>query len=705
MGFGCSFSFHPFGRDASACCCERTFMKSLIAFLFGSALLTTSAVGQSVRLESILPASTDPSINGWLGAHAAAFSNETDQRGQLMVYLHGQGGTGTGASELLRTAARAGYHAVGLTYPNDWSPFILCSGSNDPSCSENLRREIIDGTDRSSLIAVSRANSIENRLIKLLAHLEAMHLGEGWGSYVDTTTGTIRWNLIAVWGHSQGGGNAGVLARHQSLARVCLSAPAADGGPGAPGQWWASHATPSAAYFGFCHTQDSLNTKIAFWTALGMAPFGSVVDIASAVPPYANTHMLSTSVAPAIAGQFHNSVVADSVTPRSPDGSAVYIPVWSYMLTAPIDTTSSQAPSLDDQIFATVPTFSGQTQLMLDVHGALTGVGPRPVLVWIHGGGWQSGSHNQVLSYALNLRSQGITVVSIGYRLTDQAVFPAQIHDCKGAIRWLRANAASLQIDPNRIGVWGSSAGGHLAALVATSGDNPALEGNTGGNLNFSSTVLAAAAFYPPTDILQMQPDCNVQTPPCSTNHDLNTSPESKLLNVSGPGQGLAWLRANASNPLPPFPELAALAASANPITHVTPNDPPLLLAHGDLDTVVPLHQSIRLRDAALAQGIQVSLTVANGFGHGSVGADISNQAAAWMRDALLGDPSCDTIDFNADGLFPDDADLVDFLSVLAGGSCSTGNTCNDIDFNNDGLFPDDNDLVAFLRVLAGGSC
>ncbi len=624
-------------------------LKPLITFLAGLTLLVANATGQPVRVVSVLPASTDSAINGWLGAHSVAFSTETDQRGQLFVYLHGQGGTGTGANELLRTAARAGYHAIGLTYPNDWSPFNLCSGSTDPSCAENIRREIIDGVDRSSLIAVSRPNSIENRLIKLLAHLETMHPGEGWGSYVDAATGTIRWNLVAVWGHSQGGGNAGVLARHRSLARVCLSAPAADGGPGSPAPWWDSHATPSGAYFGFCHTQDGLNTKVAFWTALGMAAFGPVTDVATAVPPYANTHMLSTSVAPAIAGQFHNSVVADSVTPRNPDGSAVYIPVWSHMMTAPTDTTSSPTPSLNDQVFATVPTFAGQTQLMLDVHGALTGVGPRPVLVWIHGGGWQSGSHNQVLSYALDLRNQGITVVSIGYRLTDQAVFPAQIHDCKGAIRWLRANAASLQIDPNRIGVWGSSAGGHLAALVATSGDNPALEGGTGGNLAFSSTVLAAAAFYPPTDIVQMQPDCNVQTPPCSTNHDLNTSAESKLLNVSGPGQGVGWLRANLSNPLPPFPELAALAASANPITHVTPNDPPLFLAHGDLDTVVPLRQSVRLRDAASAQGIPVSLVVAAGFGHGSVGADISNQAAAWMRDLLLGGLAC-AVDVNGDG-------------------------------------------------------
>jgi hypothetical protein len=140
-----------------------------------------------------------------------------------------------------------------------------------------------------------------------------------------------------------------------------------------------------------------------------------------------------------------------------------------------------------------------------------------------------------------------------------------------------------------------------------------------------------------------------MQSPPCSTNHDLNTSPESKLLKVSAAGQGIGWLRDNLNNPLPPFPELSALAISANPITHITPNDPPLFPAHGDLDTVVPLRQSVRLRDAALAQGIPVFLAIATGFAHGSVGAEISNQTAAWMRDLLAGELAC-AIDLYGDG-------------------------------------------------------
>lgn len=660
-------------------------------------IATCTAAHAQVRLENVTPITTDPAISGWFGAHGTAFDPVADQRGELLVYLHGQGGTGTGASELLKTAARAGYHVVGLTYPNDWSPFNFCSGGGDPDCAEKIRREILDGVDRSPSIAVSRANSVENRLIKLLRHMDAQHPGEGWGTYLEPLTDAIRWNRIAVWGHSQGGGNAGVLARHQVLARICLSAPAADGGAGSPAAWWADHATPSGSYFGFCHTQDALNAKVAFWNALGMGAFGSVVDIASSTAPYSNTHQLSSSVQPQVAGQFHNSVVSDAVTPRNPDGTPVYAPVWEYMLTAPLGESSSPAPSLNDAVFATVPTTTGTADLMLDVHGALTGTGPRPVLVWIHGGGWQSGSHNQTPTFALGLRSLGITVVSVGYRLSDQAAFPAQIHDCKGAIRWLRANAATLQIDPTRIGVWGSSAGGHLAALVSSSGNEPSLEGTTGGNTTFSSAVIAGSAYYPPTDILQMQPDCLLLPTSCSSDHDASTSAESKMLGIAGTGQGVGWLRANQNNPAPPFPELVARAFSANPITHLDPSDPVMYVAHGDIDRVVPINQSVRLRDAAAVAGVPLIFEVATGFGHGSVGDAVNTRAAAWMAEQLLREVACApcAADFDQDGGITGTDIQAFFEAFEAGTSCS--------DVNNDGGITGADIESFFTRFEAGG--
>lgn len=186
-------------------------------------------------------------------------------------------------------------------------------------------------------------------------------------------------------------------------------------------------------------------------------------------------------------------------------------------------------------------------------------------------------------------------------------MFPAQIHGCKGAIRFLRANAATFNLDPSRFAVRGSSAGGHPAALVSTSGNRPELEGVTGGNLNQSSAVLAGVSCFGPTDILNMQPDCGVQAIGCSTNHDLSTSAESALLGVNQTGQGLVWLRANITNPAAPFPELAARAADSHPIFPIDAGDPFMLIAHGDQDRTVPINQRVRLRNALHAAGVQAT--------------------------------------------------------------------------------------------------
>ena len=108
------------------------------------------------------------------------------------------------------------------------------------------------------------------------------------------------------------------------------------------------------------------------------------------------------------------------------------------------------------------------------------GTGPHPLVVWVHGGAWYEGSKEHCP--AVPLTGRGYAVASINYRLSREALFPAQIHDCKGAIRWLRAHAIGYGLDAGRIGAWGESAGGHLVALLGTSGDIAELEGTVGGN-------------------------------------------------------------------------------------------------------------------------------------------------------------------------------------------------------------------------------
>src|SRR5205085_165270 len=135
----------------------------------------------------------------------------------------------------------------------------------------------------------------------------------------------------------------------------------------------------------------------------------------------------------------------------------------------------------------------------LDLYLPEKAQGRLPVVVWIHGGAWRAGSKDHCP--AVPLTAKGFAVASINYRFSQHAVFPAQIEDCKAAIRWLRANADKYHLDPDHIGAWGASAGGHLVALLGTSGNKKELEGK-GGNLEQSSKVQCVIDWFGPTDLL-----------------------------------------------------------------------------------------------------------------------------------------------------------------------------------------------------------
>jgi len=295
-------------------------------------------------------------------------------------------------------------------------------------------------------------------------------------------------------------------------------------------------------------------------------------------------------------------------------------------------TLSAQVASDPDQAFAQV----GGRALRMDIYRA-SGAGPRPVVVWLHDGGWLTGDRT-LPSFVAPLLQRGVSIASIDYRLTTEAgqygaegvTFPAQIHDVKAAIRFLRAHGPDYNIDTTRIGAWGSSAGGHLAALAGTSARVAELEGELD-NLEYSSRVQAVVDYYGPTDILQLIPD--VTTPPGNiVDHDGAGGPGSLLVGFSAAGQGLGVLRANATNPNRPFPTFRALAEAANPITFVDARDPPFLIVHGTADNQVAIRQSERLRDALTAAGASNELLRVQGGGHGGFADSVHAQA----RDFLV---------------------------------------------------------------------
>jgi acetyl esterase/lipase len=218
------------------------------------------------------------------------------------------------------------------------------------------------------------------------------------------------------------------------------------------------------------------------------------------------------------------------------------------------------------------------------------GQGPRPVIVYIHGGAWTMG--DKADAPPLEYLSQGYALAALNYRLSQHALFPAQIEDCKAAVRWLRAHSARYGLDPDRLVAGGASAGGHLAALLGTTGDVTELD--VGAHPDVSSRVRAVVDFFGPTDFLQM----DAHRLPGGMVHDGADSPESRL--VGGPIQ---------DNP--------EKVARANPITYVRPGAPPFLIVHGDRDPLVPHHQSELLASVLEDASVPVTLYTVVGGGHG----------------------------------------------------------------------------------------
>jgi ankyrin repeat protein/acetyl esterase/lipase len=231
----------------------------------------------------------------------------------------------------------------------------------------------------------------------------------------------------------------------------------------------------------------------------------------------------------------------------------------------------------------------GESTLLLDLHMPLV-VSNSNLVVWAHGGGWRSGSKEDMPLGALV--EAGYTVASVDYRLSSAAPFPAQVHDIKAAIRYLRARAARYGYRAERIAIAGASAGGHLAALVGTTNGSHELEGTIGNHLDQSSDVQAVVDYYGPTNFMTILSQ--------STPHGLNVRVPAVQPLLGGQPDDQ--------------PELAKLAS---PVNHVDKNDPPLLLIHGDQDLQVPINQSHELHGKYKQFALPVRFEVVHGGAHG----------------------------------------------------------------------------------------
>jgi acetyl esterase/lipase len=236
--------------------------------------------------------------------------------------------------------------------------------------------------------------------------------------------------------------------------------------------------------------------------------------------------------------------------------------------------------------------------LQLDLARPKKGDGPFPAVLCIHGGGFRAGKRESYDGLCLRLAERGYVAMTVTYRLAPKYPFPAAIHDVKAAVRWARANAAKYGIDPERIGVTGGSAGGHLALFLGVTGDVKSFDGD-GGNLDRSSRVACVVNVYGPSDFTKSYGKSvdAAEVLPLFLGGNLETAHKKHIV--------------------------------ASPLNWVTPHAAPTLCIHGTDDKYVAHEQAVWMVDRLKACGVEADLLTLPGAGHGFRGKDLETSEQA----------------------------------------------------------------------------
>lgn len=236
------------------------------------------------------------------------------------------------------------------------------------------------------------------------------------------------------------------------------------------------------------------------------------------------------------------------------------------------------------------------------------GKGPFPLIFWIHGGGWHSGGkENSGINLALKFLPRGFALASINYRLTADAPFPAQIEDCNAALIYLRQHAADYHLDADRVGALGHSAGAHLAALMAVTGDSRRFSPDPGASVR----VQAAVCWATPADLDRERGDW----------------PKTSMM-YNGTNAPL-WAF---------FPDKSydgSFARTASPASYVHPGVPPMIIVHGAQDKLVPPGQAVAFAEALKKTGVPVTLRVDPEHGHDVMNARSTDEAIEFFDGVL----------------------------------------------------------------------
>lgn len=293
------------------------------------------ALGQDDPIRtSVLPSDTDKAIDTFNDPHSVYYDPAPKKRGELLVFIPGTNGKTLGTKLFCRLAVDLGYHVISLMYPDDKSATAVKS-SSDKDAFEKFRKEIIYGGDLSPAIEVNRANSIENRLIKLLSYLDKQNPDRKWGQFLNSTGG-LKYEKITFSGQSQGGGHATLIAMDHKVARVLMFSSPKDYST-EPAAWYKVGATPAGRFFAFVHEQDRQGCnyvqQLEILKKLGMT---GTADVDKSKPPFGKVQIFTTNypgteVTSIVA---HTCIVGDGGTPKDDAKKPLFEPVWRYMLTA-----------------------------------------------------------------------------------------------------------------------------------------------------------------------------------------------------------------------------------------------------------------------------------------------------------------------------------------------------------------------------------
>ncbi|MBI3156613.1 MAG: hypothetical protein HYZ20_14550 [Burkholderiales bacterium] len=324
----------------------RQLMPRVLAMIVATLALAACGGGSSSSNEGpgstsvereVDPVAADPRITTATTVHVAVTPDPSAAAaGRLFVFLPGTQGVPDLYRLVLRSGAARGYHALGLSYPNDEAVGVICL-VQPSGCFWDVRREIITGVDNSALVTVGTADAITTRIAKAIAYLDASHPGEGWGQYL--VGGAIDWSRVVVGGHSQGGGHAGVMSKLYEMAGACYfsSPPDWSVADQTPATWTLrANLTPASRQYAFGNIGDALvpyDELSQIWSAMGLAAWGGPVSVDSIAPPFGGSHMLTTAVPGNgnMPSPEHGSTVRDAATPMDASGRPAFDPVWAYM--------------------------------------------------------------------------------------------------------------------------------------------------------------------------------------------------------------------------------------------------------------------------------------------------------------------------------------------------------------------------------------